>query len=139
MKRGQTLIELVVAIAILAVVVPVSLRLLFAMDWAVTEQAEQAESIGNVAELLEDVGADLRAARKVNAVREKLRLWSRGQVYYYWDGRELATVRQTVGAKGEMRIYPGARANFQQAGNMVRVRISAGEITLRTAFYLRNR
>ncbi len=34
MRRGQSLIEMVVAIIVLAVVVPVSMRLLFAMDWA---------------------------------------------------------------------------------------------------------
>jgi len=139
MKRGHTLIEMIVAIAILAVVLPVSLRLLFTMDWALGAEAEKLERTGGQAQLLEDLGADIRGARTARAGRDGLRLRGPTNLRYYWDEQQQATVRETLGAAGETRIYPGVRAEFVRTGRMVRVHISAGETELRTAYYLRNR
>ena len=139
MRRGQSLIEMVVAIIVLAVVVPVSMRLLFAMDWALGGEADKLACIGSRAELLQDLGADIRAARRATDSGEGLRLWGPVPLRYYWDHEQDATVRQTIGAEGETRVYPGVRAEFVRRGKMVHVRIVSGKTDLHTAYYLRNR
>ncbi len=139
MKRGQTLIELVVAIAILAVVLPVSLRLLFTMDWALGTEADRMEVTGSQAQLLKDLGMDIRAARHATVRPATLHLRGPTELRYYWDEEEQATIREVAGRPGETRQYGGIRAEFAGTSPIVRVHITGGPAALRTAYYLRNR
>lgn len=139
MRHGSTLIEFMVAIAVLAVVVSVSLRLLYTSDRALQGEAARAASAGGVARLLADLGEDLREASSVSGGGEALAVRGTRGLRYYWDDEQQATVRQGFSAQVEMRVYPGVRVEFKPGGSLVRVHISSGSIAVRTTYYLRNR
>jgi hypothetical protein len=129
---------MVVSLAILAAAVSVSLRLLFTMDRVVGSEEQHLTRTAGRAQLLADLGADVRAARGVAATGATLRLQGSAQVRYYWDAREQATIRRASTPERETTIYPGARATFRPAGTMVRVRLRSADADVRTAYYLRN-
>lgn len=139
MRRGSTLIELVVSLSILAVAVSVCLRLLFTMDRAVGSEEQQLVRTSGRTRLLDDLGADVRAARGATATGSVLRLHGAAEVRYYWDDQQQATIRRATAPERHTTLYPHLRATFRRDGTMLRVRLRSGDADLRTAYYLRNR
>jgi len=138
-RRGSTLIELVVSLSILAVAVSVCLRLLFTMDRAVGSEEQQLTRTAGYTQLLDDLGADVRAAASAAATGSTLRLHGAAEVRYYWDDQQQATIRQAIAPESETTLYPHVRAAFEGDGPMVRVRLRSEKTDLRTAHYRRNR
>lgn len=129
MRRGYSLVELLVALAVLATLGTITLRLTFAGDRALQTHAAMATANGAAARLLQCVSDDLRAARSV----------SRGQplIIGRADGR--ATYSPLSGRGGIRRTtadtvedYLGVRLSVTGSGRMRTVTISVRALTLRT-------
>ncbi len=138
MRRGQTLLELVVSLAILAIVVAVSLRLVFISDRALGQESDRVASVGGQAQLLEDLGRDLRTARSAVSAGGRLHIISSHSVIYQWSGEKRATVRRVIGQPNTVRHYPGVQTDFAVRGKFVEASIRSDAGTLRTGFCMRN-
>jgi len=134
MRRGNTLIELMVALTLLAVAGNVSMRLLYAGNRILRPETARSAATGGQAALLEDLGSDLRGARGVAAGGNTLTVSGANAATYTWDERRQATVR----TGGDARAYPGVRAAFSREGRLVRVTLTAGDHPLTTAYWVRN-
>ncbi len=130
-RRGYALLECIIAIGIMAMVVSVALRLLFASDVALGREKTASGGAGAMAALMGDVAADARPSAGASADGASL---SVGGAKYSWDARRKATVRQ---ATGDLRVYPGVRAKFGVSGKMVTVEAAAGKTVARTSCYMR--
>lgn len=131
------LLELMVTIPILAVIAVVSLRLVFLSDRALTRQDEQTTATGGQAQLLEDLGRDLRGASETSAGSGWLSVSSPHRVTYEWSAAHSATVRRVAGQQGETREYPGLRLSASVSGRVTQVEIRGKAITVRTAVWMR--
>ena len=138
MRRGQTLLELMVAIAILAVIAAVALRMVFAADRAMSGPEEQVTTAGGQAQLLDDLGRDLRSARGASGGSGRLTVRGERTVVYEWSRSGNATVRRVVGRPNMTREYPGVRVAATVRGRIVNVDIRGDAMALGTAFYMRN-
>ncbi len=139
MKRGYALIELIIAAAILGGAMAVLLRMQFAIDSSVGAEVEHIAGVGAQAQLLADLGTDVRGARAVSGGGSSLTIRGARQIRYAWDDVEEATLRTAAAGPDNMRVYPGVRANFRPRGAVVLVTLTANERTVGTAYYLRNR
>jgi len=139
MKRGYALIELIVAAAILGGAMGVLLRMQFAIDRSVGAEVEHIAGVGVQAQLLADLGTDVRGAKAVTGGGSSLTIRGARQIRYAWDDVEEATLRTAAAGPDNMRVYPGVRANFRLRGAVVLVTLTANERTVHTAYYLRNR
>ena len=131
MRRGSTLIELVVAMGILSVIMLVSTRLLFASDRAMGAEVVRATQVGGAAELLADAGRDVRQARHLRATGGEL---IAERVRYSSD--EAGTARVSDGRETDR--YPGVVASFNMRGRLVTVTVKTDKAQMRTSFYRRN-
>jgi len=131
MRRASTLIELLVAMGVLSVLMLTTTRLLFAGDRAMGAETVRATQTGGAAELLEDIGRDVRAARSVSAGRGGLTI---GNVHYGSD--ESGSMRTSAGQQTDR--YPGVAATFLAQGRMVTIVAKTDETQIRTSFYRRN-
>jgi prepilin-type N-terminal cleavage/methylation domain-containing protein len=139
MKRGYTLLELTVSMAILAVIVPVALRLMFTADRALGPGEAQATATGGQAQLLEDLARDTNSASSVSVKDGWLTVSSAGlRIVYSWVPQQGATVRTVMTPGGETRAYPGVRASFAIQGRLVRAEVQGSAGGLKTAFAMRN-
>ncbi|MBD3291334.1 MAG: prepilin-type N-terminal cleavage/methylation domain-containing protein [Armatimonadia bacterium] len=132
MKRGYTLIELIVSLALLAVVVSVASRLLFTSDRALEAESERAVALGGQGEMLSDLGRDLRGAAGASGGGATLTV---GNVT--WRSSEDGTVRSIAGRPDQDRSYPKVQARFTIEGRLVTVDLTSEAGTARTAFYMR--
>ena len=139
MKRGYVLIELIVASAILAAAMGVFLRMVFTIDTSVGAEVEQVAGVGAQAQLLADLGTNVRGAGAVTGSGSSLTIPGAGQVRYAWDDAQQATVRTATAGADQLRIYPGVRADFRPRGPVLFVKMTAEGHQVRTAYYLRNR
>ncbi|MFO8082351.1 MAG: prepilin-type N-terminal cleavage/methylation domain-containing protein [Armatimonadota bacterium] len=131
-SRGYTLIELLVSLALLAVVVGVSSRLLFTTDRALGAESDRAVALGAQGELLSDLGRDLRGASVASGGGDSLTVGS-----VTWRGSEAGTVRSIAGRPEQDRAYHHVRARFTISGSVVGVQLTSPAGEARTAFYLR--
>ena len=131
MRRGSTLIELLVAMGALSVVMMATTRLLFMGDRAMGEATARAAQVGGAAELMADVGRDVRIAPSLSAAGGEL---TAGGVRY--TSGEAETVRIAGGRETDR--YPGVTASFSAQGRMVTVDLKAGKAHLRTIHWRRN-
>jgi hypothetical protein len=118
--------------ALLAVVVSVSSRLLFTTDRALGAESDRAMALGAQGELLSDLGRDLRGASSASGGGDSLTV---GGVT--WRASEDGTVRSIAGRPEHDRTYPGVRARFSIGGSLVSVELTSVAGEARTAFYLR--
>ena len=132
-RSGNTLVELVTALAVLALVLTVALRLIFAVDRTLAPQGEAAGGTAACAALLQDVSQDLRAARATSGGGDALTLLGAGETSYAWDPDRGGTVRRG----DDNRFYSGVRAEFSPEGSLVRVRLTAGLDRVSTAVAVR--
>jgi prepilin-type N-terminal cleavage/methylation domain-containing protein len=132
MRRGYTLIELIVSLALLAVVVGVSGRLIFTSDRALDAESDRAVALGAQGEMLSDLGRDLRGAASASGGGGSL---SVGQIT--WRSSEDGTVRAIAGRPEREQTYAGVRANFSISGSLVNVTLTSAAGKAQTAFYLR--
>lgn len=138
MRRGYLLMEVLVSIALLAVVVAVSVRLIFTSDRALGAEGERAAAIGGAAELMSDLGRDLRGARGASGDGHALMISGAQSIRYSYSRERGGVVRQE-GARADLaREYPGLRARFTVSGELVIAEVSSSAGAIRTAFYLRN-
>jgi prepilin-type N-terminal cleavage/methylation domain-containing protein len=135
-RHGFTLLELLVAMAVMAVVVSVALRLLFLSDAALGRERMRSAATGAVARFLQDVGADVRSATGASASGASLVLAGPSRVRYLWDASQGATIRRVA---GDTRTYPGVRPRFARAGSLVVVDAPTASGVARTACYMRRR
>jgi prepilin-type N-terminal cleavage/methylation domain-containing protein len=139
MRRGFSLMELVVAMAILAVITPLALRLLFTSDRALGTSEAQAQAAGGQAQLLEDLARDINKASSASVQDGWLTLSAAGQrVTYSWVPRSQATVRTVIAPGGETRLYAGVQASFTLQGKLIAAQVQGTAEGLRTAFAMRN-
>jgi prepilin-type N-terminal cleavage/methylation domain-containing protein len=136
MRRGFTIIELLVAMALIAVASDACVRIIGASNRVFRPEAQRAAATGGQAALLLDLGADLRGARGLSGGGSSLTVSGFPEVTYAWDDSRQATVRR--GPAADTRAYPGVRASFLPAGRLVRVTLTAGPSTVTTAFCRRN-
>ena len=132
MKRGYTLIELIVSLALLAGVVGVASRLLFTSDRALSAESDRAVALGGQGELLSDLGRDLRGASRASGGGDAVTV---GNVT--WRSDEGGTVRSIAERPDQNRRYPHVSASFAIEGRLVTVELTSEAGTARTAFYLR--
>jgi prepilin-type N-terminal cleavage/methylation domain-containing protein len=132
-RRGNTLIELLTSMTILALVLSIFLRLLFATDRIFTPQGESAGATTALASLLQDVSADVWAARAVSGGGEALTVSGPGAARYAYDSRRAGTVRRGA----DNRFYAGVRPQFSVTGSLVQMRLSAGRQSVTTAVEVR--
>ena len=133
MRRGYTIIELLVSLALLAAVVTVSLRLLFTSDRALGAEGERAAAVGMQGELLSDLGRDLRGASAAAASGAVLRV---GEISY--RSADAGVVRSAAGQPQLDRSYPHLQARFARSGALVLVDVTSSAGRARTGFALRN-
>lgn len=138
MKRGYALVELIIAAAILGAGMTVLLRMQFAIDSSVGAQVEHIAGVGAQAQLLSDLGTDVRGARAVTGGGSTLTIGGTRQIRYAWDDVQEATLRTAAAGLDTLRVYPGVRANFRPRGAVVLVTLTANERTVGTAYYRRN-
>ena len=139
MRRGFTLMELIVSVAILAVITPLALRLLFTSDRALGTSEAQAQTAGGQAQLLEDLARDTNSATTASIRNGWLTLITAGQqVTYSWVPERRATVRTVAAQAGETRTYPGVQASFTFEGKLIAARVQGNSGSLQTAFAMRN-
>ena len=131
MRRGSTLTELAVAMGVLAVIMLVATRLLFASDRAMGAEVLKATQVGGAAELLADAGRDVRQATNLRAQAGKLIV---GRARYVSD--EAGTVRSERGRETDR--YPGVSASFSTQGRLVIVAVKTDNAQMGTSFYRRN-
>ena len=139
MKRGYALVELIIAAAILGAGMTVLLRMQFAIDSSVGAEVEHIAGVGVQAQLLADLGTDVRGARAVTGGGSTLTIGGTRQIRYAWDDVQEATLRTAAAGLDNLRVYPGVRANFRPRGAVVFVTLTANERTVGTAYYLRTR
>lgn len=132
MRRGYTLLELIVSLALLAVVVSVASRLLFTSDRALEAESDRAVALGGQGEMLSDLGRDLRGAAGASGGGDALTV---GNVT--WRSGEDGTVRSIAGRPDQDRSYPHVGARFTIEGRLVTVELTSEAGTARTAFYMR--
>lgn len=132
MKRGYTLIELIVSLAILAIVVSVASRLLFTSDRALGAESDRAIALGEQGELLSDLGRDLRGASAASGGDATLTVAD-----VTWRSSEDGTIRSIAGRPEMDQTYPHVRTQFRIEGPLVTVRLRSEAGTAETAFYLR--
>lgn len=131
MRRGVTLLELLVAMGVLSVIMVATTRLIFMGDRAMAEATARAVHVGGAAELMADVGRDVRVATGLSASGGEL---VAGGTRYISD--QSGTVRVAAGRQTDR--YPGVSATFSVQGRMVTVDVKAGRARLRTMHWGRN-
>ena len=138
MRRGSTLMEMVVSIGLLAVVALVSVRLMFMSDRALGAEGERIAAVGGAADLLADLGRDLRQASRVSGGGTGLLVAGAQPIRYQYSRGRGAVVRSAAGREGLVSEYPGLRAHFTPQGRFVTVALTTSTGEVRTGFYLRN-
>ncbi|MGC9318753.1 MAG: type II secretion system protein [Armatimonadota bacterium] len=131
MRRGYTIMELMVSLALLAVVTSVTGRLLFTSDRALGEQSRRAAAVGGQGDLLSDLGRDLRGASAASAGGASLTV---GPVSY--RSTEDGVTRSVSGR--DVQEYPNVQARFSRSGSLVIVALSSQAGEARTGVHLRN-
>ena len=129
-RGGNTLIELMASLTIMAIVLSIFLRLIFATDRIFARQGESAGGTVALAMLLQDVSEDVRAGHAVSGGGEALTV---GGTRYAYDSRRGGTVRSGA----DNRFYAGVRPEFTVAGPLVELRLQAGRQSVRTAVGVR--
>jgi len=138
MRRGYLLMELLVSIALLAVVIAVATRLLFTSDRALAAEGEHIAAVGGAADLISDLGRDLRGAHSVSGGDVSLMIAGSPAIRYDYSRERGAVMRYVVGNPDLTREYPGLRVRFAVRGDLVTVDLSTSAGEMRTGFYLRN-
>ena len=131
MRRGSTLTELVVAMGVLAIIMLAATRLLFASDRAMGAEVVKATQVGGAAELLADVGRDVRASTKLRARAGQM--VADGVTY---TSMPAGVVR--VADHRETDLYPGIIATFAMQGRLLNVTVKTDNAQIRTTIYRRN-
>lgn len=131
-KRGYTLIELIVSLAILAGVVSVTSRLIFTSDRALGADSDRAVALGAQGELLSDLGRDLRGASSASGGGDALSVGGTT-----WRSAADGTRRSVAGQPDLTRTWPGIRTRFTIGGRLVTVELQSAAGEARTALYLR--
>lgn len=129
MRRGHTLMELMVSLAVLATLGSVTLRLTFAGDRALQTQTARATASSVALRLLHDVSDDLRAASSAGSGSSFTIQRPDGRVTYeaLADGSGL---RRTAGDVVE--DYAGVKLNVSGGGRLRTVTVTGKALTLRT-------
>jgi prepilin-type N-terminal cleavage/methylation domain-containing protein len=129
-QRGNTLVELMASLTIMAIVLSVFLRLLFTTDKIFAGQGEAAGGTVALALLLQDISDDVRAGHAVSGGGDALTV---GETRYAYDSRRGGTVR----SGSDNRFYAGVRPEFTVAGPLVELRLRAGRQSVSTAVGVR--
>ena len=129
MRRGHTLMELMVSLAVLATLGSVTLRLTFAGDRALQTQTARATANSVALRLLHDVSDDLRAASSAGSGSSVTIQRPDGRVTYETlaDGSGL---RRKAGDVVE--DYAGVKLNVSGGGRLHTVTVTGKALTLRT-------
>lgn len=139
MRRGYTLLELVVAISILTVIFSITLRLVFFSDRALGGVEEKAADTAVAARLLQDVSRDARSASEVTVGPGYLRMTSpAGAVIYRWSASTGATSRRGSHGASDQREYPGASCSASVSARFVEFIVKTRYTRLTSGVSLRN-
>jgi prepilin-type N-terminal cleavage/methylation domain-containing protein len=136
MRRGHTLTELLVSMAVLATLGSITLRLTFAGDRALQTQTERATATSTALRLLHDVSDDLRASSSIRPGAIPTIDRTDGRVTY----QPLAHgggVRRTAGDVVEE--YVGVQLNISGNGAVRTVTVAGKKQRLTTVVCLRRR
>ena len=134
-QRGMTLVELVAATAVLAVIMGITLRLIFLSDRALGAQDTKAAAVASAASLLQDLGRDVRAAAGVSGAGSRLTLSGPQAVTY--SSADGQTTRHVSGLPGEDRCY-AATFDAEPTGRLVNVTIRSPRVSLQSSIMIRN-
>jgi len=127
MRRGYTILELMVSLAILATFGSITLRLMFAGDRALQTHAEQAAATSAALRLLHDVSDDLRAASSAGSGGSIVIQRPEGRVTYTpLPGG--AGLRRHAG--DVIEDYPGVRLAVSGGGRLRTVTVIGKTLTL---------
>ncbi len=127
MRRGTSLIELLVALAVLATLGTVTLRLMFAGDRALQTQAERATATSAALRLLHVAADDVRAAASVGIGEPPIVQRPEGRVTYSRtaDG----TCRR---AGEEIEEFPGVTLSLTGGDRLCTITVRGKSQTLTT-------
>jgi len=129
MRRGYTLIELLVAMAVLATISSITLRLMFAGDRALQTNATRVASDSTALGLLGNVSDDLRAATSVGTGEPVAIQRPDGQATY--AALPGGGVRRQAGNMVE--DYPGVRLAVSAGGGLWNITVTGKGLTLTSA------
>lgn len=129
MRRGYTLVELLVSLAILATLGSITLRLMFVGDRALQTHTERAAASSAVLRLLHDISDDLRAASSAGNGRSLVIQRPGGRVTYETLPGG-AGLRRTAG--DVVADYPGVKLEVGGGGRLRTVTVSGKALTLST-------
>lgn len=134
MRRGYTLIELLVSMAVLATLGSITLRLTFLGDRALQSQTRHAAMTSSALRLLHNVSDDLRAATSAGGGGSPAIERPEGRVTYQplADGSGL---RRTAGDVVE--DYPGVKLAVSGGGRTRAITVTSQGQTLSTVACLR--
>ena len=133
MRRGATLIEVMAATTVTAVLLTVVLRLVFFSDRALGAQENRGRSVAAAARLMADMSTDLRGATSASGGEGHLAVAGRQDVTYTWSAQHNAAVRHVSGLPGEDRVYPGTMFRANATGGLVTLGLRNGKTSLTTA------
>jgi prepilin-type N-terminal cleavage/methylation domain-containing protein len=129
MRRGHTLMELLVSLAVLAMLGSVTLRLMFAGDNALQAQTARATANSAALRLLHDVSDDLRASSSAGSGETLTIERPDGRVVYQALPQERA-VRRT--ARDVVEDYPGVTLHVSGGGRLRTLTVTGKTLTLST-------
>ncbi|MGE5531509.1 MAG: type II secretion system protein J [Bacteroidota bacterium] len=136
MRRGHTLTELLVSMAVLATLGSITLRLTFAGDRALQTQTERATATSTALRLLHDVSDDLRASTSVGTGAMPTIERPEGRVTYR-PAMNGSGLRRTAGDVVEE--YVGVQLGVSGSGALRTVTVTGKKQRLTTVVCLRRR
>jgi prepilin-type N-terminal cleavage/methylation domain-containing protein len=137
MRRGATLIEMMTAMAVTALLLTVVLRLVFFSDRALGAQENRGRSVAAAARLMADMSTDLRGATSASGGEGRLSIGGPQDVTYTWSAGQHAAVRHISGLPGEDRVYPGTMFHANATGGLMTLALRNGKTSLTTAVRMR--
>ena len=129
MRRGYTLFELMVSLAVLATLGSITLRLMFVGDRALQTHTAQAAANSATLRLLHSVSDDLRAASSAGSGTSLVIQRPDGRVTYQ-ALPEGSGIRRTAGDVVE--DYVGVKLDVSGGGRLRSVTVSGKTLTLST-------